>query len=340
MYDMIIKDQQNNIPVDWVLIAKGLGISLVVLGHFDPPSSPGYWTNIRDIVYSFHMPLFFILSGYLYTHHKYSYSDLIKIKTRRLLFPFVSVALVFFLIKFAANHFVPLQYPVNLQSIYSLLINPIHSYMPLLWFVHALFLIFAIYPLARLVTNDIFLLLLTIVANLFWENNLPFFSNMLHNVPFFIAGAILKNTPTLSIQALSPGVHYILFSISFFILTHTTRIFFINESNIDYILRFLLGIFGSSAIIIISKTILFQGNNITRKLLSQIGYYSMSIYLFHTLFESSVRIGFLHILKGVDIPFEFVAFTAIISGIVFPFLLEKYVLRQYSITRKYLLGLS
>jgi len=44
--------------LDWVDAAKGLGIVLVVAGHV--------WTRgaVRDAIYAFHMPLFFLLAGY------------------------------------------------------------------------------------------------------------------------------------------------------------------------------------------------------------------------------------------------------------------------------------
>lgn len=45
--------------LDWVDTARGIGIIAVVIGHV--------WTQgaLRGAVYSFHMPLFFLLSGYL-----------------------------------------------------------------------------------------------------------------------------------------------------------------------------------------------------------------------------------------------------------------------------------
>jgi fucose 4-O-acetylase-like acetyltransferase len=46
--------------IEWVDAARGIGIVAVVVGHV--------WTKgvLRDAVYSFHMPLFFLLSGYLF----------------------------------------------------------------------------------------------------------------------------------------------------------------------------------------------------------------------------------------------------------------------------------
>lgn len=45
--------------LEWIDVARGIGIIAVVIGHV--------WTSgpLRDAVYSFHMPLFFLLSGML-----------------------------------------------------------------------------------------------------------------------------------------------------------------------------------------------------------------------------------------------------------------------------------
>lgn len=45
--------------LDWLDAAKGIGILLVVVGHV--------WTRgaVRDAIYAFHMPLFFLLAGYV-----------------------------------------------------------------------------------------------------------------------------------------------------------------------------------------------------------------------------------------------------------------------------------
>ncbi|MBF1069294.1 MAG: acyltransferase family protein, partial [Prevotellaceae bacterium] len=45
-------------------IAKGIGIILVIIGHM----SSSY---LRDWIYSFHMPLFFIISGICFKTEKY-----------------------------------------------------------------------------------------------------------------------------------------------------------------------------------------------------------------------------------------------------------------------------
>lgn len=51
--------------LDWVDVARGIGIIAVVIGHV--------WTRgpLRDAMYSFHMPLFFLLSGMLSRPHPF-----------------------------------------------------------------------------------------------------------------------------------------------------------------------------------------------------------------------------------------------------------------------------
>ena len=50
----------------WIDILRGLGILFVILGHCSPP--------FNKLIYGFHMPLFFLLSGYLYHGpHKIQY---------------------------------------------------------------------------------------------------------------------------------------------------------------------------------------------------------------------------------------------------------------------------
>lgn len=46
--------------IGWVDIMKGIGIITVIIGHTYTPFGLNY------IIYSFHMPLFFLISGYFW----------------------------------------------------------------------------------------------------------------------------------------------------------------------------------------------------------------------------------------------------------------------------------
>ncbi len=62
-------------------IAKGIGILLVIIGHVLPG------TYLAKVIYSFHMPLFFFLSGVCYNRTKFSFYELVRVRLRTLFFP-------------------------------------------------------------------------------------------------------------------------------------------------------------------------------------------------------------------------------------------------------------
>ena len=74
--------------IEYMDIAKAIGIILMVIGHSGSPLS--------RIIYLFHMPLFFFISGYFYKeHYTYNIIELIKKRIKTLYIPFVKYQLVF-----------------------------------------------------------------------------------------------------------------------------------------------------------------------------------------------------------------------------------------------------
>ena len=88
--------QGNTKRLQWVDIAKGLGIILVVIGHSKPP------TGVGSVISAFHMPLFFFLSGLVY--HKRDTSISI-IKAPRLKKDFVRLIIPYCLTVFVVAVF-------------------------------------------------------------------------------------------------------------------------------------------------------------------------------------------------------------------------------------------
>ena len=75
-------------------IAKGIGILLVILGHV--PTVP---TELKKIIYSFHMPLFFFVSGYLYNIAKYNslkLREFIITRIKKFIVPYFKIGLICF----------------------------------------------------------------------------------------------------------------------------------------------------------------------------------------------------------------------------------------------------
>ena len=73
--------------------AKGIGIILMVLGHC---YSAGNGELIRTWFYSFHMPLFMLVSGYLfsYSFRKRNLADLLEHRLRSMLHPIIMATIL------------------------------------------------------------------------------------------------------------------------------------------------------------------------------------------------------------------------------------------------------
>lgn len=75
--------------VDWIDIARGIAIICVIVGH----SLGTYWPNfLAEFIFVFHMPIFFVLSGYLY-RPKNSFT-LTKSNIFNLLIPYITTVLI------------------------------------------------------------------------------------------------------------------------------------------------------------------------------------------------------------------------------------------------------
>lgn len=72
--------------LDWIDIAKGIAIILVIVGHTVPNPSP-----LRHAIFSFHMPVFFILAGY--TFRPKPWRELLSGSVSRLLVPYLVLTL-------------------------------------------------------------------------------------------------------------------------------------------------------------------------------------------------------------------------------------------------------
>lgn len=77
--------------VAWIDALKAIGIILVVIGHND--------TILTKYIYSFHMPLFFLLSGITFNDSKWtSTSKFIKSRIKSLLIPYFKYSIILFII--------------------------------------------------------------------------------------------------------------------------------------------------------------------------------------------------------------------------------------------------
>ena len=95
---------QDNQRINWIDMAKGYGIIAVFIGHMVQNSALGLF------VYSFHLPLFFFLSGYLFKPEA-DFVSFLKKKARSILLPYFILGLpvvfcdAFYPLLFSGRHF-------------------------------------------------------------------------------------------------------------------------------------------------------------------------------------------------------------------------------------------
>lgn len=79
-----MRDKNNTITqrYEWLDVAKGIAILLMILGHTSVPEP------VNRFIFAFHMPLFFIASGYCTNWGKNTFLKFLAHKSRTLLVPF------------------------------------------------------------------------------------------------------------------------------------------------------------------------------------------------------------------------------------------------------------
>lgn len=136
--------QERNV---WVDYAKAIGIILVVYGHvargvFNAglPMDEAGFVLVDSIIYSFHMPLFFFLSGLFFfdSLQKRGRGGLIINKIDTIAYPFIVWSLLQGLFEVALSNYTNGQ--VTLVEVFSLLWMPRAQF----WFLYALFLVFVV----------------------------------------------------------------------------------------------------------------------------------------------------------------------------------------------------
>lgn len=74
----------KNTRLNTLDIAKGIGIIFVVFAHVN------YTPSLLVLIYSFHMPLFFILAGMVFNREKYpTFKDFIKRRWETMIIPYL-----------------------------------------------------------------------------------------------------------------------------------------------------------------------------------------------------------------------------------------------------------
>jgi fucose 4-O-acetylase-like acetyltransferase len=119
---------------DYIDIARGIAIITVIFGHiFYYSSDPMKW------IYSFHMPLFFFISGLCFSPKKYTLWQFIKKKAKRLLSCYVILTAITWILCLLYKD---RNYALSLEFLYDFVFRGIpRGYFFGFWFITAMFVI-------------------------------------------------------------------------------------------------------------------------------------------------------------------------------------------------------
>ncbi|MBC1501861.1 acyltransferase family protein [Listeria weihenstephanensis] len=304
-----------NNRIDWVDYAKGIGIILVVYGHvlrgvFEAglDISTQLFVYEDSFIYSFHMPLFFFLSG-LFANHmlKHTFSHVLKNKARTMLYPYflwsiIQGGIMFFLSAYTNGS-------TTLADIVKIPIEPIAQF----WFLYVLFLISILYFVLRskLASNIVIVIsfVLLCIAPLlnFWVL-VPLGQNFF----FFVLGSVMNKDKLGSL--LTKKINFI--AIPIYILINIILIESIGDKWAHHFLW-------STAAVCGIYLVLFITINLKKKhhFLQYIGQNSIIIFVAHILAASGTRIFLLKVLGIDSVLIHLIAGTA--AGILLPVLLFK-----------------
>lgn len=299
---------QYNESVDFL---KGILITLVVIGHVIADSIPRY------IIYSFHLPLFFFLSGYLIKYNDFG-KEFAK-KAKRLIVPYLTASLIYFLWKGGYNG--------EVKDLFRFIVFPyLH-----LWFIYSLFLHYLfIYFLSRtknwtmwLIMGFIFFLLSFWLQQFYLAPVLRFFA-------FTLFGFVYRNSLVSYFQKLTENVKLLfLFSsiigLLYIILASSKPIFPALGIASYGILLFLLFFIQNSILSLGVGALINVYNNFKLSWINLMGQKSLVIYLYHMLF----------ILEAKKIMEQ--NFYLILIGIIMPLLVD-FCLKRFTLYRFLVLG--
>lgn len=136
--------EKKDSMVQWVYL---IGVLLVILGHSHPLGNtyyPSILQEIIKIIYYFHMPLFFFISGYLLERSKivknniFSISDYLKLKIKKLMYPYIFLTIIGIFPKIILSNYTTDKLNINFLSIMKIIFNPRESIWGHLWFIPTL----------------------------------------------------------------------------------------------------------------------------------------------------------------------------------------------------------
>ena len=333
-------------------ILKGILIILVVLGHALQYGFGSSWMDsgafmedkLFQGIYSFHMPLFMLISGYFFRHTNIRpFGKVLWSKCVSLLIPWA----VFFILLSSATIAGVFKSAGFVEGIS----KTVHLALNFMWFLPALFFnVLVVGVMTRILTNktlQCIVLAFMAIAMLFLPRGVvP--STYIFVFPFFVLGyyansywekitSLLSQLPVFLCLTVLFAVSVVLYRSEW--LVYSTGVALVNggffslsQAGVDMI-RFVVGIIGCAWLE--SAVYLFAGNN-GKGILSCLGRETMGIYGIQTV--CFVLIQKVFTASGVEITYNFITPFLLASAVLFVSHLSVILLSKTKVTALLFLG--
>lgn len=316
-----------------VQIAKGIGITLVVVGHIlarGHSEGNEWFSTIHRLIYMFHMPFFVFLSGYVFfkpgrveriisTYEEFSRFS--KYQAFRLLLPFLALGIFITLGKYFLAPYVHVDNAPEIlaSDMLNLVWDTDSSPSKFLWYIFVLFTYgLFVPPLLRLLNFNIWLLLLvSIVIHLLPPTPHLYGHLISYFLLFFVVGGIARHYRARYRASIERHRYF------FFVLFAAS--FAVSLMPIGHLqVKTIVGLCSIPALHNIAIILERQGDTIFRTL----GDYTYIIYLLNTLCIGVAKAAIFQFTDWNHEKFFLVAPILIASGLVLPIVLRTHLLAR------------
>lgn len=290
-----------NKRIEWVDTAKGIGLLCVILGHLKVP-------YLSTWIYTFHMPLFFFLSGTVFSGRKYGFKDFLIRKIKSLVLPYFILGGVIFLFSCMVYMIQGRPFADYLEMLKSFMIQE-HYWT--VWFLACLFLVEVLYYGIHAVCGKrpVLATALSVLICAFgllryrlgwgsmpWNLDVALVAQL-----FFHGGYVVRNTGTANVAKQVKGLWRVMLIGCFLALNAGCGFLCIRLSGES--LDMSIGMYGNELLTVASAfagifAVILISQNISSKWITYLGQNTMVIFAWHSRIMI-VLCGFIYEYLGV-----------------------------------------
>ena len=310
--------------------AKGLAILLVVLGHVVARRAPDgneWYLTLKEVIYTFHMPFFMYLSGFVFYFNRFDETPLSKLssfitkRAERLLVPFIAFGVIIILGKHILDGFLHVDNisPDISRDIINIFWETDKSAALSIWYVFVLFEISLIIVLVSYITNNIYIVI-AVTLPLYYVAfpDIFYMERVFRYMPFFVIGGIVAKNRDVLLPMFDK--YMMLFLFLFFACLVGFR--FVSYNDTTFLVS---GILSIPALHALCRTDISKFGGF----LYFLGLFSFSIYLLNTIVIGVTKGVMFKILPWDNENFLIYFPVLTIAGVLGPYLIKRLVFSRW-----------